>query len=222
MPSERATAALEPDPLPPGGFFPVSLNLAGRPCVVIGPAGDAEAEEKSAALREVGAEVRRIEDPAALRDEDLAGAFFVISTPHDAALSARLRALADRDRFLLCCIDQPAYGFVAMQSIVKAGPARIAISTGGVSPAVAKTLRRSLQAALDGTFARFLSCLAVQRARNRTILRGSRSARRAAMSEAAEGFEVAVAVTYPRWFQDALARLGPHDAPRVGTYDGIR
>ena len=112
----------------PPAFYPVSLNLAGRRCVVIGAPDDREAIEKTRDLRESGADVVWITDPAALRDADVADAFFVISTPQDAALSARLRALADAHRFLLCAIDQPAFGFVAMQAIVKSGPARIAIS----------------------------------------------------------------------------------------------
>ena len=85
---------------------------------MIGPADDREANEKVEALREAGADVRWITDVNALRDSDVAGAFFVISTPLDETLSRRLRTLAERERFLLCCIDQPAYGFVAMQSIV--------------------------------------------------------------------------------------------------------
>jgi siroheme synthase (precorrin-2 oxidase/ferrochelatase) len=103
-------------------FYPVSLNVQGRACVVIGAADDREAIEKAAALEESGACVRRICDVASLRDEDVSDAFFVISTPQDEELSARLRALADRRRFLLCCIDQPRYGFVAMAAIAKAGP----------------------------------------------------------------------------------------------------
>ena len=99
-------------------FFPVGLNLRGRKCVVVGD--DREAIEKDEALREVGAHVLWIRDAAALRDEDLVDAFFVISTPQDAALSSRLRRLADEHRFLFCAIDQPKFGFVAMQAIVRA------------------------------------------------------------------------------------------------------
>lgn len=196
------------DPLPPHGFFPVSLNLVGRRCVVIGERDDREAIEKAASLREVDADVVWIDDPAALRDEDLAGAFLVISTPHDEALSLRLRALAERERFLLCCIDQPRYGFVAMQAVVKAGPVRIGISTGGVAPRVGKALREALQRALDGTFARFVDCLAAQRRRNRVRLDG-REARRAAMLESADGFTVEVRIRYPRWFEDGLREDEP-------------
>jgi siroheme synthase (precorrin-2 oxidase/ferrochelatase) len=185
-------------------FFPVGLNLRGRRCVVVG--GDREAREKEASLREVGADVVRIVDPAALRDEDVIDAFFVVTTPQDEALSARLRELADRHRFLLCAIDQPRHGFVAMQAIVKAGPARVAISTGGISPAVGKRLKAALQTALDGRFVRFMDCLCVQRERNRKRL-GDGLERRAAMRRAAEGFEVDVRVRYPSWFEQSLARF---------------
>jgi siroheme synthase (precorrin-2 oxidase/ferrochelatase) len=190
------------DPLPPHGFYPVSLNLVGRRCVVIGDAADREAIQKVAALREVDADVRWITDPAALRDEDVAHAFFVISTPQDAALSARLRALADEHRFLLCTIDQPRYGFVAMQAIVSAGPVRIGISTGGVAPRVGKILKESLQRALDAKFARFVDALARRKRRNRTLLADDAEARRSAAIASTEGFTLEARVTYPDWFED--------------------
>jgi siroheme synthase-like protein len=199
----------EDDPLPPHGFYPVSLNLVGRTCVVIGAADDREAVEKAAALREVDAEVRRITDPAALREADIADAFFVISTPQDEALSARLRALADRHKFLLCTIDQPRFGFVAMQAIVTSGPVRIGISTGGVAPRVGKILKNALQRALDAKFARFVEHLAGQKRRNRTALAGDPAARRRALIEAADGFALDVRATYPAWFEDEAAPVAP-------------
>ncbi len=186
-------------------FFPVGLNLDGRLCVVIGAADDREAIEKSAALEESGARVRRIYDPQAWRDEDLAGAFFVISTPQDGALSARLRALADRERFLLCCIDQPRFGFVAMAAIAKAGPVRVAISTAGLAPRVGKLLKNALQKAMDGRFARFVEHLAQRRERTHAEHPEpeSSSIRREAMIEAARGFKADVHFEYPQWFDDA-------------------
>jgi siroheme synthase (precorrin-2 oxidase/ferrochelatase) len=184
-------------------FFPVSLNLVGRACVVIGAADDREAIEKSAALEESGADVRRIYDARELRDEDVTGAFFVISTPQDAALSARLRALADRHRFLLCCIDQPKFGFVAMAAIAKAGPVRIAISTAGLAPRVGKALKNALQRAMDDKFARFIERLAEKRYRMHEAnpAPGSSNVRREAMIEAARGFRADVRFEYPSWFE---------------------
>jgi len=187
------------DPLPPA-FFPVGLNLEGRSCVVIGLENDREAAEKARALEEAGADVRRIVDPKELREEDLSNAFFVISTPHDAELSARLRTLAEKDRFLLCCIDQPAYGFVAMQATVKAGPARFTISSGGVSPAVSRRWREAIEAATGAKFVRFLQALRQQRNRNRSL--ADPEARKRAGRRAADGFSVKVDVRYPQWFEE--------------------
>ncbi|MGB8265654.1 MAG: NAD(P)-dependent oxidoreductase [Candidatus Velthaea sp.] len=188
------------DPLPPNGFFPVSLNVVGRRCVVIGTRDDREAAEKVAALREVGGDVVWIDDPAALRDEDVADAFFVISTPQDAVLSGRLRALAEQHRFLLCTIDQPRFGFVAMQAVVKAGPVRLGISTGGVAPRVGKQLKAALERAMDAKFIRFIDCLATQKRRNRARIDDA-GARRSAMIGAAKGFDVDMQVAYPEWFE---------------------
>jgi siroheme synthase (precorrin-2 oxidase/ferrochelatase) len=199
---------LAPEVLPPA-FYPVGLNLVGRRCVVIGAPDDKEALEKARDLREAGADVAWLHDASAVSEADLAGAFFVVSTPQDAKLSAWLRELAERHRFLLCTIDQPAYGFVALQAQVKSGAARIAISTGGISPRVGGILRAGLQAALDSTFARFLACLAHQRRRNRARNADDPAARRETMMSAANGFEVHVQVTYPQWFLDELAAARP-------------
>jgi siroheme synthase (precorrin-2 oxidase/ferrochelatase) len=194
------------DPLPPHGFYPVSLNLVGRVCVVIGPPDDREAVEKVEALREVDADVRWIQDASSLRDEDVAEAFFVISTPQDEALSARLRALAERHKFLLCCIDQPRYGFVAMQAIAKAGRVQVGISTGGVAPRVGKALKEALQGVFDAKFRRFVDTLAERKLRNRTLLADDGAARRKEMIEAADGFALDIRTSYPRWFEEEEAQ----------------
>jgi siroheme synthase (precorrin-2 oxidase/ferrochelatase) len=194
---------LAPDVLPPA-FYPVGLNLVGRKCVVIGASDDREAGDKVRDLTEVGADVSVLHDLASLREEDVADAFLVISTPQDAKLSAWLRELADKHRFLLCAIDQPAYGFVAMLATVKSGAARIGISTGGISPRVGSILRAGLQAALDATFARFLAALATKRRENRARNADDPAVRRETMMSAADGFEVHVHVTYPAWFEEEI------------------
>ena len=188
-------------------FFPVSLNLTGRRCIVIGD--DREAVEKEAALREAGADVLWIKTPDTLVDADLEGAFFVISTPQDAQLCERLAALAARHRVLLCCIDQPAYNSVAMAAIAKAGPVRISISTTGQAPRVGKILKEALQRMMDARFARFVDCQAVNKARNRKRYADSSAKRRAAMIELAQGFEVDIAVRYPAWFEEAQPTCHP-------------
>ena len=173
--------------------------------MVIGGRDDREAIEKEAALRESGAVVAWLDDPASVRDEDVAEAFLVVSTPQDEVLSARLRALADRHRFLLCCIDQPAFGFVAMLAIAKAGLVRVAISTAGMAPRVGKILKAALQRAMDERFASFVERLAHMRETTRAQHPSPEASplRRAAMIEAARGFDADVRFEYPGWFDDA-------------------
>jgi len=181
--------------------FPVSINLEGRRCVVIGD--DREADEKEGALRESGALVQRVREAALLNEAELQDAFFVLSTPQDAQLSERLRSLADRYRFLLCCIDQPAFGFVSMAAIVKAGPVRIAVSTAGQAPRVGKLLKNGIQQALDERFARFIGCQSTLKSRNRRRYPDSSSKRREAMIAAARGFASRLAFVYPQWFEES-------------------
>jgi siroheme synthase (precorrin-2 oxidase/ferrochelatase) len=189
-------------------FFPVGLNLRGRKCVVIGAQDDREASEKVEALEEVGADVTWIRDYRDVREADVADAFFVVFTPQEEPPAVRMRELADKHKFLLCAIDQPKWGFVAMQATVKAGPCRVAISTGGIAPRVGGKLRAALQAALDSKFVRFIDCHNAQKERNK--LRVTTSAeRRAAMIAKSEGLEINVTIAYPPWFEDELAGMRP-------------
>ena len=189
-------------------FFPVGLNLRGRKCVVIGAEDDREAVEKDEALREVGADVRWIKDWEHYADDDVADAFFVIFTPQLEPPAIRIRALADKHKFLLCAIDQPKWGFVAMQATVKAGPVRVAISTGGIAPRIGKLMKFALEKALDGTFVRFIDCHNAQKERNKMRITTS-AQRRAAMIAKADGFRFDIAITYPQWFEDELAGMRP-------------
>ena len=193
-------------------FFPVGLNLRGRKCVVIGTADDREAVEKEEALREVGADVTWIKEPDALLESDVADAYFVIFTPQEEPPAIRLRELADKHKFLLCAIDQPKHGFVAMQATVKAGPVRIAISTGGIAPRVGKLMKFAFERVLDATFVRYIDCHNVQKERNRTRLTTS-AERRAAMIAKSDGFIFDVKIEYPQWFKDELAALRPSVLP---------
>jgi precorrin-2 dehydrogenase / sirohydrochlorin ferrochelatase len=184
-------------------FYPVSLNLVGRKCVVIGAADDREAIDKAGALRESGADLHWITDVSGFQDSEVANAFFVISTPQDIVVSARLRKLADEHGFLLCCIDQPDFGFVAMAAIAKAGPVRVAISTTGLAPRVGKILKEALQRAMDSRFARFVDVLAKKREDVKALHPTPEESpvRRQAMIEAAEGFAADVKFAYPEWFE---------------------
>lgn len=184
-------------------FFPVALTLEGRLCVVIGDAEDREAIQKTKALEESGATVRRVLDRHDLCHDDLCEAFFVLSTIRDEEFSTRLQRLSELHGFLLWCIDQPQFGSVSMMAIAKSGPVRIGTSTSGVAPAVSKTLRKALERAMDPTFLRFITQLGLLRTNLRAQLPGVHQSteRIEAMLHASQDFNVRVSFTYPDWFK---------------------
>src|SRR6185503_1560351 len=144
---------------------------------MIGPLDDPEVAQKSASLEECGANVRHVADHTALADADVADAFLVLSAIKDRALSERLLELSRDHRFLLWCVDQPAFSSVSMMAIAKSGPVRVATSTSGAAPAVASSLRRAFERAIEPTFARFIDQLSAMRLRIREAKPGRARAR---------------------------------------------
>ena len=128
----------------------------------------------------------------------------MLSAIKDRALSEHLLALSHRHRFLLWCVDQPAFGSVSMMAIAKSGPVRVATSTSGAAPAVASIVRRAFERAMDPTFARFIEQLAAMRLRIREAKPGRAQARERVeqILEASRAFDVTVAFRYPEWFQE--------------------
>jgi precorrin-2 dehydrogenase/sirohydrochlorin ferrochelatase len=199
--------------------FQLSLDVKGRPCVVLG--GDDEAAEKVQRLLDAGAKVtvisptltdtlRKLTASAKIihrgrlfRAGDAEGVVLVINTLRgDPDYSRSLLDLAHKERFLLWSTDQPAYSTVIMPGLVRRGHLRLAISTSGGSPALTSRLRQDLEGLFDEEFAAFLEWLnelreAIQKAEP------DAERRRAQLREAVEGFKLAGAIQYPRaWLED--------------------
>jgi siroheme synthase-like protein len=120
--------------------FPVSLEVAGRPCVVFGCGAMALA--RAEALLEAGAVVTVIARPH--EDGDLAGAFLAVAATGDAAETARIFAEAERERVLLNAVDDPAHCHFAVPSVLQRGDLMVTVSTGGRAPGYARRLREEL------------------------------------------------------------------------------
>jgi siroheme synthase-like protein len=120
--------------------FPVSLEVAGRRCVVFG-AGPV-AQSRTAALLDAGAVVTVIARPH--EDGDLAGAFLAVAATGDAAETARIFAEAERDGVLLNAVDDPARCHFAVPAVLRRGDVVVAVSTGGRAPGYAGRLRDEL------------------------------------------------------------------------------
>ena len=141
-------------------YYPVYLNLKGRPCVILG--GGRVAEGKISRLREAGATITVISPQVTpvirtaaqegqlkwcereYQDGDLEQAFLAIAATNVRSVNREIFQEAERQNVLLNVVDDaPLCTFIA-PSIVERGPVTLAISTGGASPALARKLRESL------------------------------------------------------------------------------
>ena len=193
--------------------FQISLDLYGRLCVVIG--GEDEAAHKTDLLLDVGAKVTVVNPTLNValrkltaagkvlhrgrrfRSTDTQGAFVVLNTlPDDKEFAKSLRDLSETERFLVWSIDQPELSNFMMPALVRRGALRVAISTGGASPALAGTLRRDGEGIFDEEFERYLDWLGELRKDVRAN-EPNVEKRRERLKAAVEGFRLTGTVEYP-------------------------
>ncbi|MHB9129529.1 MAG: precorrin-2 dehydrogenase/sirohydrochlorin ferrochelatase family protein [Armatimonadota bacterium] len=141
-----------PEPPP---YYPVFIDLRGQRCVVVG--GGQIAHRKVESLVEAGAEVVVIAPeivpmPEGVRLEhrpfqpgDLDGAAFVIAATDDVDVNSLVAQSAKERHIWVNVVDDPVLCTVIFPAIVRCGALKIAVSTGGASPAYAKRLRKTLE-----------------------------------------------------------------------------
>ncbi len=192
----------------------LSLNVRNRSCLVLG--GDDEAADKVQRLLEAGARVtvvhptlndvlRKLTASAKIlhrgrrfRAADTEGIVLLISTIRDdAAFSASLFELAQKERFHLWSADQPDVSTVSMPALISRGHLRVAISTSGVAPALASRLRQDLEPLFDDGFVQFLESLAALRDDTKAV-EPDFERRRAILREALEGVRLTGKLEYPQ------------------------
>lgn len=121
--------------------LPVSLDLAGRRALVLGEGP--LADEKAELLRGAGADVvvRGTFAPG-----DLEGITLVVVSGESAAVDVTVVRAEARERgVLMNALDDVPNCDFAFSSLVRRGDVRIAISTGGRAPALARALRLRLE-----------------------------------------------------------------------------
>ena len=136
--------------------YPLFFDLTNQPVVVVG-AGKV-ASRKIRALLAAGARVTVISpkaEPALAgkirwlrrryRRGDLRGARLVVAATDDPRINEQVCAEAKRRKLLVNCVAPPSAGNFIVPAVARRGRLIIAISTGGVSPALAKRLRRELE-----------------------------------------------------------------------------
>ena len=148
--------------------FPVFLDLAGHPVVVVGDG--AEAAAKSRLLIRSGAVVRLVATVpgtllrgmiadglvqsagAELSASLLAGVKLCVVALEDDAAAAAAVALARRCGVLVNAVDRPAMCDCIIPAIVDRAPVTVAISTGAAAPALARFLRGRIEQAIPPGF----------------------------------------------------------------------
>jgi siroheme synthase-like protein len=142
-------------------LFPAFLKLEGRRCLVVG--AGAVGEEKIGGLLRAGADLLVVAPAATeqvrawaqagrirwearkFRAADLRGAFVVVAATSSAELHEKIFRLARRRGVLCNVVDDPARCDFYYGSVVKRGSLQIAISTAGLSPALAQRLRKKFE-----------------------------------------------------------------------------
>ena len=142
-------------------LFPMFVKLEDRRCLVVGAGSVAESKIES--LLTAGALVHVVAPKSTpkvrewARDGrielsvreyvpgDLGGVFLVIAATNSPALHDDIYAEA-KSRGVLCnAVDEPQRCDFYFPAVVRRGELQIAISTGGLSPALAQRLRRDLE-----------------------------------------------------------------------------
>lgn len=121
--------------------YPIVLNLAAKRVLVIG--SGREAEEKSRALEECGAQVTR--QARSFQPGDCAGFFLVVAAGPDRAQNQQVFDEAERLGILVNCVDDPPRCRFTFASIVRRGDLLAALSTQGACPALSVRLRERLE-----------------------------------------------------------------------------
>jgi precorrin-2 dehydrogenase/sirohydrochlorin ferrochelatase len=204
--------------------FQLSLDVKGRPCLVLG--GGDEAAEKAQRLLDAGAKVtvihptlsetlRKLAASAKVihrgrlfRATDTEGVVLVINTTRDPDLSRALLELAQKERFLICSTDQPDLSTASMPALASRGYLRLAISTSGVAPALASRLRQDLDQILGDEIEAFLEWLAT--VRDETFEQEpDAEQRRDRLREIVAGFRLTGQIQYPpAWLEQRGAQAG--------------
>jgi precorrin-2 dehydrogenase/sirohydrochlorin ferrochelatase len=141
--------------------YPLFLDLADQPVVVVGAGGVATRKVRSLLAAnarvtiispEASATIRRLAQNNRVRwvrrpyrRGDLARARLAVAATDNTAINESVCAEAKRRKILVNCIAPPTAGNFIVPSHVRRGGISLAISTGGASPAFAKRLRRDLE-----------------------------------------------------------------------------
>ena len=173
QPSSVQPSHAQPGPAP--SLFAMFVKLDARSCLVVG-AGSL-AESKIPGLLEAGARVGVVAPQAnaavsgwalagkitwqqrSFEPADLEGRFLVIAATSSSAVNETVFREARRRGVLCNAVDDPERCDFYYPAVVRRGALQFAISTGGLSPALAQRLRRELEEQFGPEYAEWVEQL---------------------------------------------------------------
>jgi precorrin-2 dehydrogenase / sirohydrochlorin ferrochelatase len=160
-------------------LFPMFLKLEGRNCLVLG-AGSV-GEQKIRSLLDCGARIRVVAPFASaaviewanrgvltwlqreFESADLDGIFLVIAATSSVDVNHEIYREAQARGILCNVVDDPPHCDFYYPAVVRRGQLQIAISTAGLSPALAQRIRKQLEGEFPPAYANWLEELGSRR-----------------------------------------------------------
>jgi len=153
-------------------YYPLNVALKNKKCVVFGAglvalrkvrrlleygaAVSVVAQEIAPQLKSLFEKKKIIFKNKAAGLKDLRGAFLVVAATNDRKLNARVSAYCLKKNILVNVVDSPKECNFILPSVFRRGSLAISVSTDGISPALAKKIRRDIQQRFGSEYAKLL------------------------------------------------------------------
>lgn len=156
-------------------YYPINITLENKKCVVLG--AGIVALRKIKRLLECGSRVLVVAEEFAPQLKgllkrkkiifknkkaslnDLKGAYLVVAATNDRRLNALVSAYCLKKNILVNVVDSPKECSFILPAVLRRGNLAISVSTDGLSPALAKKIRRQLQKKFGFEYAKLLQLL---------------------------------------------------------------
>ena len=157
-------------------FYPIYLDVKGKRCVIVG--GGKVAYRKVCSLKDAGADVIVVSPDICPEMADaegitlintnydekyLEGALLVIAATDNEAVNEKVALDAGKRNLIVNVVDHPELCSFIVPSTINRGDLCISISTGGASPAVAKSIREKLEVVFGVEYEEYLNLLTKMR-----------------------------------------------------------
>ena len=153
-------------------YYPISLDLKDKRCVVVGGGGVAERKVRDLiacgaivtvisphitnGLNKLKNEKNLVHLKREYKKGDLKGAFLGFGATSSEDINSRVSTDAKKDRILINIVDSPSECDFIVPASINRGNLTISISTSGASPALARLIRCRLEKDYGSEYGKFL------------------------------------------------------------------